>query len=151
MSEVSFYHLTSQPIEVALPKLLERALEAGLRVVIRTPDRGVTQSLDQVLWTYDPASFLAHGTDRSGPGEHQPVYLTSGNEVPNGAEALIVINDAELGEVEAFARYMLMFDGRLEEVRDLTRTRWRELSAKGHQITYWKQSEKGRWESGAEA
>ena len=148
MSEVSFYHLQAQPVEAALPRLLERVLEAGLRAVVRTPDRGVSEFLDQALWTYDSAAFLPHGTKRSGHSEHQPVYLTSGNEVPNGAEALIVINDAKMGELGEFKRCFLIFDGRSASILELARQRWRELEASGHELTYWQQTDQGRWEKG---
>lgn len=146
MSEVSFYHLHSQPLEAALPRLLERVLEAGLRAVVRTPDRGVTEYLNQVLWTFDPASFLAHGTEKSGHGEHQPVYLTSGNEAPNGAQALIVINDAEMGEPGDFKRCLMMFDGGSDSFLELARRRWDRLEKSGHELTYWQQNAAGRWE-----
>ena len=150
MSEVSFYHLQAQPVEAMLPRLLERILEAGMRAVVRTPDRGVTAFLDQALWTYDPAAFLPHGTKRSGSGEHQPVYLTSGDEVPNAAEALIVINDAEMGEPGDFKRCFMLFDGRTDSVLEQARRRWKLLEEAGHKLTYWQLSDQGRWEEGAE-
>ena len=35
MSEVFFYHLTQTPLEVALPKILERALSANWSIEVR--------------------------------------------------------------------------------------------------------------------
>ena len=146
MSEIGFYHLQSQTIEVALPRLLERVLGAGLKAVVRTPDRGVTAFLDQALWTFDPAGFLPHGTEKSGNSESQLIYLTSGEEVPNGAEALVVINEAELGEPSDFKRCFLMFEGRSDEALEAARRRWKALKDSGHSLTYWRQSNEGRWE-----
>jgi DNA polymerase-3 subunit chi len=150
MSEVSFYRLQGQAVETTLPRLLERILEAGLRAVVRTPDDGVTGTLDRALWTFDPAAFLPHGTVKSGQAEHQPVYLTSGDEVPNGAEALVVINDAEMGEPGDFKRCFIMFDGRLDSVVEQARRRWQKLEGAGHEMTYWQQNDQGAWEKGTQ-
>jgi len=62
MAEVGFYHLTRAPLERALPRLLEKAREAGYRALVVAASEERVAALDALLWTYDPASFLAHGT-----------------------------------------------------------------------------------------
>lgn len=145
MAEVSFYHLERQSLEAALPKLLERVLAAGMRAVVRTPDEGITETLNLSLWTYDAASFLPHGTPKTGFTEDQPVYLTWEGDTPNRAEAQIIVNDAGIDPPEDYARNLFMFDGRIEAMVTMARERWKELSAAGHQLTYWQQAPGGGW------
>ena len=65
MTEVSFYHLTARPLESALPRLLERTLESNSRAVVITSSDERVEMLDDLLWTYDPASWLPHGTKKN--------------------------------------------------------------------------------------
>ena len=139
MPEVAFYHLTL-PLERTLPRLLERALEQGRRVAIRG-DAARLKALDEMLWTYDDASFLPHA--REGEfAEQQPVLLTEGEGAPaNGADVLIVFETP----VPAFeGRVIYMFDAANIAAG---RAAWRELE--GVERTYWQQDERGRWEKKA--
>jgi len=72
-TEVNFYHLTKSSLEQALPRLLERTLQAGERaiVLLGSPER--VDALNTHLWTYDPNGFLPHGSAREGEAERQPV------------------------------------------------------------------------------
>ncbi len=96
MPEIWFYHLQHQPLEKALPSLLEKALERGWRVVVQAAADERLDALDDLLWTYAEASFLAHGRARDGDAEMQPVYLTTGPENPNGARLRLFIEGADV-------------------------------------------------------
>src|SRR5690606_35835188 len=85
MTEISFYHLTRQPLNKALPRLLEKVLAAGHRAVVLAGSDERVEDLDAALWTYDPDSFLPHGTRILGHAERQPIYLTTEEENPNDA------------------------------------------------------------------
>src|SRR6185437_11026225 len=90
MTEIGFYHLLGTPLERALPKLLERALAGGYRVVVLAGSAERVEQLDAVLWTYDDASFLPHGSRRDGQAERQPIWLSERDENPNGADLLVL-------------------------------------------------------------
>ncbi len=62
-TEVGFYHLTRQPLDAVLPRLLEKAHAAGHRILVHCADAAQVKALDQHLWTYDDRSFLPHGVD----------------------------------------------------------------------------------------
>ncbi len=61
MTEIWFYHLQRQPLEKALPQILEKSLEKGWRAVVQAKSDERLEALDAWLWTYAEASFLAHG------------------------------------------------------------------------------------------
>ena len=85
MAEVAFYHLTRSGLEDTLPRLLGRTLEAGARAVVRCAGAGRLAELDAALWLCPEPAWLPHGTAATGEAELQPIWLTTEDDVPNGA------------------------------------------------------------------
>jgi DNA polymerase-3 subunit chi len=151
MTEIWFYHLLRQPLEKALPQLLEKSLEKGWRAVVQASSEERLAALDQSLWTYSDAGFLAHGRASDGDGDLQPVYLTTGVENPNGAALRIFVEGAEMAPVlaepdAAYARAIALFDGNNEDELFRARAQWKLLKERGFAAAYWRQGENGRWE-----
>lgn len=149
MTEVLFYHLEHQPLERALPALLERTLERNWRAVIQAGSEERVEALDTLLWTYREDSFLPHGTRRDGHLDQHPVFLTSGEDNPNGASVRFLIDGAELKDVSAYARVVYLFDGRDQSALDKAREQWKAVKNAGCEVTYWQQSADGRWQKKA--
>ncbi len=149
MTDVGFYHLLHWPLERALPKLLEKALERGHRAVVLTGSKERAEDLNAVLWTYEDRSWLPHGTMGDGNAEAQPIYLTAGDENPNGADVLVAVDGREPANGESYARIIDMFDGRNDAMVAAARTRWRGYLDQGFTLTYWQQTEAGGWEKKA--
>ena len=145
MTEIGFYHLKTSPLERALPRLVERALGAGHKVLVMATSRERIEALDRALWTFDEASFLPHGSAATGLAERQPVWLTSMDENPNGADLLILTDGAESTALASFARCLDLFDGNDAEAVALARRRWAAAKAAGHNLTYWQQTDAGGW------
>lgn len=148
-AEIWFYHLGSQPLERALPSLVEKAVSRGWRVVVQTVDDGRVKALDELLWTFAADSFLPHGISGERGAERQPVLLTrdAGNE--NGAVARLYVDGAavELDPSDAgYQRVMVLFDGRDEDAVAAARLQWSRLKGRGFALAYWQQSDDGRWE-----
>jgi DNA polymerase III subunit chi len=151
--EVWFYHLQSQRLERALPALLERALALGWRAVVQATSEERLDALDDVLWTYADASFLAHGRARDGDAAMQPVYLTCEGENPNAARLRLFVDGADvaasLAADAAYERVILLFDGNDADQLASAREQWKTLKDKGFSLTYWQQNERGGWEKKA--
>ena len=152
MPEVLFYHLTGAPLEATLPELLERSLARGWRVVLRCGSEAGMASLDTILWTWRDESFLPHGTARAPHPALQPIYLTLGEENPNGAHVLMLVDGARAAaaEMAGFERTCLLFDGADERAVATARDDWRAVTAAGLPAKYWAR-EQGRWVQKAEA
>ena len=73
MTDIRFYHMTLKTLEKALPELLAKALERYPRIVVKAADADQVASLDTLLWTYDPASFMPHGAAADEFAAEQPV------------------------------------------------------------------------------
>jgi DNA polymerase III subunit chi len=152
MTEIRFYHLQGRRPEEALPALLEEALAQGMRAVVEAPAREWIEALDERLWTYSDESFLPHGMASDEP-EAQPIYLTTGDDNPNGARLRVLLAGARAAPILAsqptvYARIVILFDGADEEARTAARAQWSELKAAGHAPTYWREGETGAWEPG---
>lgn len=145
MAEVGFYHLLSTPLERALPRLLERAVGQGHRIVIQAGSPERVEHLNALLWTYEETGFLPHGSARDGSPAQQPIWLTDRAENPNGATILFLIDGVAADDLTGFARCIDMFDGNDPDAVVAARGRWRVATAAGHTLTYWQQTEKG-WE-----
>lgn len=147
--EVWFYHLERTSLDQALPELLDKTLQKGWRALVRAPDRDRLEHLDGWLWAWRDDSFLAHGLAEEPEAERQPILLTTAYENPNRAQALFLLDGAEPGELDAFERCLILFDGRDEAAVGEARRRWKDLKGQGLPISYWKQSERGAWEKTA--
>jgi DNA polymerase-3 subunit chi len=146
VTEVSFYHLQRMTLEEALPKLLERALERGMHAVVLARSKERVERLNEVLWTYDPGSFLPHGSADDGEAGRQAIYLTTEEENPNGARLLFLVDGGSPSFADSFDRVIDIFDGNDGEAVQAARERWKVARSAGHEVTYWKQSDAGRWE-----
>ncbi|WP_105431952.1 DNA polymerase III subunit chi [Neorhizobium sp. T6_25] len=145
MTEVLFYHLTESKLEEALPALLEKSVERGWKVAVQTSADVRRDFLDAHLWTFREDSFLPHGTDASPMAEAQPVLLTSAAENGNGATVRFLVDGAEPPPIANYDRIVFMFDGYDTVQVDNARAQWKKLKGEGHALTYWQQSEEGRW------
>lgn len=148
-TEVWFYHLERAPVERILPELLEKTLAKGWRAEVRTGSQEGLDQLNTLLWTYRPDSFLPHGTVKDGSAAEQPVLLTVDQENLNQADVLFLIDGAPPGDVSPYKRCITIFDGRDEEALTQARAFWSQSKADGSPVTYWQQSDRGKWEKKA--
>ncbi|MBM3488218.1 MAG: DNA polymerase III subunit chi [Alphaproteobacteria bacterium] len=149
MAEVGFYHLTRSGLERALPALLEKVVASGMRAVVRAASEERVEALNALLWTYDQDSFLPHGSARDGDAAEQPIWLTAGDDNPNGATVLVLTDGVAAGDLAGFARCLDLFDGRDEVAVAAARDRWRACRDAGHGVLYWLQNDRGGWEKRA--
>jgi DNA polymerase-3 subunit chi len=148
MAEVNFYHLTASTLEDALPRLLAKTLQAGERAIVMVGSPERVDALNNHLWTFDPDSFLPHGSARDGDAPRQPIWLTHLDENPNGARFLFLADRARSDRVGDFSRCFEIFDGRDDAAVSESRERWKAYKAAGHAVAYYQQTASG-WEKKA--
>lgn len=149
VTEVLFYHLEQQPLDRVLPMLLEKTLERGWNGVVRAGNQERLEALDNALWTYSDESFLPHATAKDGNSELQPIYLTTGEEIPNSAGVLFLVDGADTDDFKSFVRVVHLFDGHDGDAVALARRQWKAAKAADCTVTYWQQNQQGRWEKKA--
>ncbi len=148
-TELWFYHLVHWSLERALPTLLEKTLERGWRAIIRCETEERVQALDAHLWTFKDDSYLPHGTGGDDNESRQPILLTTGMKNSNAANALFVVDGAPLGDIDAYTRCILLFDGNNHEAVAAAREEWKRCTEANYTISYWQQTERGNFEQKA--
>jgi DNA polymerase-3 subunit chi len=145
--EIGFYQLANRRAEAVLPQLVAKALAAGHRVVVRA-EPGLLATLDAMLWTSVPDSFIPHGIDSeigADRARSQPVLLsTAALPAANAADCLAQVGDDLPDDLSGLARVLFLFDVQGTEV---ARQRWRHVARlPGVKPVYWRESDGGRFE-----
>jgi DNA polymerase-3 subunit chi len=149
MTDVRFYHLTRSRLEAVLPVMLEKTLERDQRAVVMAGSEERVEAINGHLWTYNDRGFLPHGSERDGFAEGQPVWLTTGDENPNGAQVLFLTDGATSERVGDFDVCAVLLDGSDDAAVASARDLWRAYKEAGHEVTYWQQGESGGWDKQA--
>lgn len=148
--EYWFYHLEKAKPEAILAQLLEKCLEKGWNCLVRAQNDETLEMLDKYLWTYKAEAFLPHAieSDKIEPSE-QAILLTKLIENNNFAEALFLLEDAPLGDIEGLERTFYLIDGNNEESLSKARLEYKRAKTEGFNVSYWQQNENGKWEKKA--
>jgi len=149
MTEIRFYHLTKQTLDQALPLILEKAFSAGHRTLVKMSNKAEIERMNTHLWTYKQNQFLPHGSAKNGHPEKQPIWLTDQDENENNANVLVLTQGKADENIGAYSLVCEMLDGNDQNAVNDARVRWKEYSQAGHDVTYWSQSESGKWEKKA--
>lgn len=142
--QVDFYHLTATPLERALPRIAERVLESGARLLVVSASDTQRAGIDKALWTTTPDSFLPHAQASGEADDAQPILIAADCAAPNAARHIALIDGEWRDEALTFDRAFHFFD---EAAIEAARAAWRALADhEGVERRYWKQNEEGRWE-----
>ena len=146
MTDIRFYQLQTQSLEIALPQLLGKALDNKHRVLVRVKDSKEAERLNTMLWSYKKDSFLPHGTKKTGYEADQPIFISEEQDNPNKADTLFIIESDKTEDLSNFKLCCEIFDGKNDEAVKAARSKWKSYKDDGHNITYWQQTAKGSWE-----
>ena len=149
MTEVRFYHLTKQPLEQALPDLLERVLGLGKKAVIKVQDTETVKTMSKHLWVCRRGGFFPHGTEEESNPEYDPLWLTDVDTNPINAEVLVLTQGTTVDKIDDYGIVCEMLNGHNDNEVTSARERWKVYKEQGLELTYWQQSEKGAWEKKA--
>lgn len=138
---IDFLNADGRPLEQALGRRLEAEFSAvadpatpGTLVLCADAER--VGALNAGLWTFDQASFLAHGGAGDGDPEAHPIWLDTA-EPETGRSSIVVVDDAEPADWQRYDRRAYLFDAREPMARDAGRARWRALADAGRTLAYW--------------
>lgn len=145
--QVDFYHLNASPLDRVLPRIAEKVVAGGGRLVVVSDSAAQRAGIDRLLWTYTPDSFLPHAQAGGEADGEQPVLIAVDVTRDNGARNVALIDgvwrDAALG----FDRAFHFFDG---DSVGAARAAWKALADRdGVERRYWKQDDDGRWTQAA--
>ena len=145
MTEVLFYHLERKRLEDVLPGLVQKTLQRGWKAVVQATMDERVKAISDRLWEWRDDEFLAHGTPADGAPRHQPVWITTQDENPNGANIRFLVDGADCASLQGLDRLIVIFDGNDQDAVVAARARWKSVQEAGHDATYWQQDERGKW------
>ena len=147
MTQVDFYHLQKQSLENVLPKLLDKAYATGKPIKVKVGNEERVEFINSALWSYDEQSFLPHGSKKDGFGEEQPIWISAGDDAPNQAVFLFLVDGAVVAPdvLSQYERVFNIFDGNSEAALNQARAFWKELKTSSNTINYWQQDDAGKW------
>ena len=124
--------------------ILPRALAAGWRVMLRSPNPDRRDRLDAKLWLEPEDGFLPHGLEGGPFDADQPVLIGQGGAT-NAAQGVVLLDGAEpLPGEEACERLWVLFDGDDPAAVQAARGLWSRMTGLGMAAQYWSE-ESGRW------
>jgi DNA polymerase-3 subunit chi len=110
-------------------RLTEKAYLRDLRVLVVSDTKAETETLDEMLWTFNDRSFIPHAISRDGAYDAgTPVHLTDASSMAafgsGQADLLVNLSDTLPGGLERFSRIAEVIDAD-DERRRLGRERFK--------------------------
>ena len=134
MPQIDFYILPQAEHEARFAfacRLIEKAYGLGHRVYVHAANDADAARLDELLWSYRPASFLPHGIIGKGDAaERPPIEIGCDGDAGDHADVLINLSLAVPAFFERFARVSEIVV-QAPDVLAATRQSWKFYSDKG--------------------
>ncbi len=145
--DITFYHLTSAPIEKTLPNLAFKIFQSGQKALILCKDEKQMEDLNHILWAFSTKKFIPHGSMKDPSPELQPVLLsTSIEDLHNSPEVAIILNGQDVQDDTQFKKYAYMFYGNESDEEVLSaRKLMQEYITAGYSVKSWTQDAKSNW------
>ena len=85
--------------------------------------------------------------EKDGFAESQPIWLSAGDDNPNHATLLFLVDGANIlpDDAQNFERIFNIFDGNDENALELARSQWKQFKSSGLETYYWQQESSGKW------
>jgi len=134
VTRVGFYVVQAadqaQRLQVAV-RLADKAFQQGHRIFINAADEAQARALDDLLWTYRPASFLPHALHDGEPSE--AIAIGWGQEPRDHNDLLI---NLQLGIPGFFSRFRRVAEVVTQDPAslDALRRSWTFYKERGYQL-----------------
>jgi DNA polymerase-3 subunit chi len=132
MTRIDFYHHASNKLQAAC-SISAKALAAGLRVIILTPDEETTERLDKLLWTTPATGFIPHVRASHPLAPVTPVVL---DHDLSGVDRDDLLMNLRMDTPEVFSRFQRLVEivGTADEDAAAGRSRYRFYRDRGYEL-----------------
>jgi len=132
VTSIDFYVGADDRIAVAC-RLAAKAVQAGRRMLVFSPDGNTLARLDQQLWTQPPTGFVPHCFVESPMAGETPVLLARALTAAPIDDILLNLGDDTPGAFARFGRLIEVVSGD-ESDKALARARFRHYKDRGYEI-----------------
>jgi DNA polymerase-3 subunit chi len=136
MTQVDFYLLKGQSAnarELFTCKLADKAYRLKHNVYIHTQSQQQATQLDNLLWTYNPGSFLPHGLNGNADPAFTPVVIGFDDQPREQTEVMINLSDTIPAFFSQFDRVAEIVSGD-EAGRAQARQRYKFYRDRGYEL-----------------
>jgi len=132
VTEVLFYTFAGDPLDVAR-RIATKACGQGKHVMIYTPDAGVADAIDRLLWTTPALGFIPHCRDGDALAGETPVLIGTDTDALRSADVMINLH---AGQPPSFARFERLVEivGLDEAGVEQGRERYRFYKSRGYPL-----------------
>ena len=150
MTQIDFYQLGGSGLDAALVALVKKTCTAGQKALILCPHPAAV-SVDSLLWSHDPDSWLPHGLDDATGADIAPIWISSDMAAnPIEAKFVFLLHGSRPASWDGFTRCFCLFDGGSEAQLSQARAQWKEWSSLDDaQLGYYAQNSTGGWDKKA--
>lgn len=131
MTRIDFYFDADDKFAVAA-RLAQKAVAAGMRLLISAPDDEIAGRIDRTLWTFAPQSFVPHAIENSPLAGESPVVVVQ--KIPANATAdfqiLLNLDNVLPSQINGFGR-VIEIVSRDDDDRALARDRFKAYREQG--------------------
>lgn len=133
MTRVDFYIEAEDRLTVAC-RLVVKALQQQLRVVMYAPNEEVAHTIDRMLWTNPPIAFVPHCMADDRLATETPVLIARGNTDALSHDDVLV--NLHTGWPPSFARFRRLIEivSRADDDKQQARARFRFYKDRGYPI-----------------
>ena len=133
MTRIDFYHDAEDRLAIAC-RLVAKAVQQKLRVVVYSPDAAVADTVDRMLWTTPPIAFVPHCRAGHRLAAETPVLISADDDHASTHEDVLVNLHDEWPP--SFARFHRLIEivGREDADRQRARARFRFCKDRGYPI-----------------
>ena len=145
MTQIDFYILADQsPVAGALfaCKLVDKAYHLKHTIYVHTANQSQAQQLDELLWTFNPSSFLPHDFNAPGKDSEEPILIgcpQTGLQ-PSSAQQITRFHDVLVNLDETVPEFFGQFERVAEivsgddHVRNQARQRYKYYRDRGYSL-----------------
>jgi DNA polymerase-3 subunit chi len=138
---VNFYKLQRENFIKTICQLIEKSYDTEYKVLVKTNDHIYENEINRTLWTYSQKTFIPHGSSKDPLPDIHPVYITSLDENPNGANLKILIDNFEFTS-NGFEKLLYIFAEDLVNLEESEKL-YNKYIEKKFEVSYYIQGNKG--------
>ncbi|MBI5014794.1 MAG: DNA polymerase III subunit chi [Deltaproteobacteria bacterium] len=136
MATVDFFEARGSRWEEALCRQLEAEHAAGRRAYVWASSEAHARALDDLIWTFRDDAFVPHGLWQGEATADEAITIgwKAGN--PNAADCLVLVRDAQPGELTGYARVIDFAPVDHPALREAARRRFRTFREAGLTVSF---------------
>ena len=147
MTQIVFYRTAPLRLEKTLISLLEKSYEGNHNSLILFENKENCSKINELLWTYDEDSFLAHTFENDSicNSINIPIHLSTKFDNKYKANLLFLVDGFIPSEIKSFERVIIIIDVNDNILMQKYKNYYHEIKSNFEDIIFYKFNDYGKW------